>query len=54
LNNAQKLIFSKLMTGLWPNFEAVSDRTVQCIQASENREDFKKFQTTGTDIAIKK
>lgn len=42
------------MSGLWPNFEAVSERVSQCVEASVNKEDFKKFQTTGTDIAVKK
>jgi hypothetical protein len=42
------------MSGLWPNFDAVSSRVAECVEAAVNKQDFKKFQTTGTDIAVKK
>jgi hypothetical protein len=42
------------MSGLWPNFESVSERVSQCLEASVNKEDFKKFATTGADIPVKK
>ena len=42
------------MSSLWPNFESVSDRAVQCLEASANGEDIKKFATSGTDIPVKK
>lgn len=42
------------MSGLWPNFDSVSSRIIECVEAANNKQDFKKFQTTGTDIPIKK
>jgi hypothetical protein len=49
-----KLVFSKLMSGLWPNFESVSERVAECVNAAKNGEDYKRFQTTGTGIPVKK
>jgi hypothetical protein len=42
------------MSGLWPNFDSVSQRIVDCVEAANNKQDFKKFQTTGADIPVKK
>lgn len=43
------LIFSKLLSGMWPHFDLVGERCGQVYEDFKARKDIKKYQTTGTE-----
>lgn len=43
-----KCIFSKIMSGLWPNFDRVAERVEACYNDAKSGKDIKAHQTSGT------
>lgn len=41
------LIFSKLLSKMWPNYTSVADRCAAIAVAADNNEDITMMQTTG-------
>ena len=42
-----QLLFSKCLSGMWPNYPAVSERCFQTVEAAQQGQDISMFQTSG-------